>query len=59
VPVVPILGIATSLLLMLGLPGGAWLRLVAWLIIGMVIYFTYGRKHSRVQQHLVQRKAAD
>jgi APA family basic amino acid/polyamine antiporter len=59
VPVVPILGIAISLLLMLGLPGGAWLRLVAWLIIGMVIYFTYGRKHSRVQQHLVTRKAAD
>jgi APA family basic amino acid/polyamine antiporter len=53
VPLVPILGIATSLLLMSGLAGGAWLRLVVWLIIGMVIYFSYGRKHSRVQQHLM------
>jgi APA family basic amino acid/polyamine antiporter len=53
VPLVPILGITTSLLLMSGLAGGAWLRLVAWLIIGMVIYFSYGRKHSRVQQHLM------
>ena len=59
VPLVPILGIVCSLLLMAGLPLSAWLRLLAWLIIGMVIYFTYGRKNSRVQQHLTARKAAD
>ena len=28
---------------------GYWMRLVVWLIIGMVVYFTYGRNHSRVQ----------
>jgi APA family basic amino acid/polyamine antiporter len=46
VPVVPILGIAFCLLLMFSLPGDNWLRLVIWLAVGLVIYFTYGRHHS-------------
>jgi APA family basic amino acid/polyamine antiporter len=50
VPFVPIMGIVISLAMMLGLNGKTWIRLVVWLIIGMVIYFTYGRHHSRVQQ---------
>ena len=50
VPLVPILGIIVSFGLMASLPFDTWLRLIIWLIIGMVIYFTYGRKHSRVQQ---------
>ena len=50
VPLVPILGILVSFALMASLPIDTWLRLAVWLIIGMVIYFTYGRKHSRVQQ---------
>ena len=49
VPFVPIMGMLISLLMMAGLPGDTWLRLIIWLIIGMVIYFTYGRYHSRVQ----------
>jgi APA family basic amino acid/polyamine antiporter len=49
VPFVPIMGIVISLLMMAGLPGDTWLRLIVWLIIGMVVYFTYGRHHSRVQ----------
>jgi APA family basic amino acid/polyamine antiporter len=49
VPLVPILGIVCSLLLMGGLPLSAWLRLFAWLILGMVIYYTYSVKHSRVR----------
>lgn len=44
--VVPILGIATCLLLMFSLPGENWLRLFVWLVIGFVIYFGYGRRHS-------------
>ncbi len=48
VPLVPILGIGISFLLMASLPLSTWLRLIVWLIIGMVIYFTYGRKHSRL-----------
>lgn len=50
VPFVPIMGIVVSLLLMLFLPWETWLRMVVWLVIGLVIYFTYGRHHSKVQQ---------
>jgi APA family basic amino acid/polyamine antiporter len=49
VPFVPIMGMLISLLMMIGLPGDTWLRLVIWLIIGMCVYFFYGRYHSRVQ----------
>ena len=51
-PLTPILGIVISLAMMLGLPGETWLRLVIWLAVGLVIYFTYGRSHSRVQKGL-------
>ena len=46
VPLMPILGIATCLLLMFSLPAENWMRLIIWLLIGLVIYFGYGRRHS-------------
>src|SRR4029079_3748928 len=46
VPLVPILGILSCLLLMFSLPSENWIRLVVWLVIGLVIYFGYGRHHS-------------
>jgi basic amino acid/polyamine antiporter, APA family len=46
VPWVPLFGIFFSLLLMLGLPLATWLRLVVWLIVGLVIYFGYSHRHS-------------
>ena len=49
VPFVPIMGMLVSLLMMVFLPWQTWLRMVVWLAIGMVIYFTYGRHHSKVQ----------
>ena len=49
VPFVPIMGIIISTAMMLGLNPMTWARLVVWLAIGMVIYFTYGRHHSLVQ----------
>lgn len=52
VPVVPILGIVFCLTLMLSLPSVNWLRLAVWLGIGLVIYFAYGRHHSRLGQQL-------
>jgi basic amino acid/polyamine antiporter, APA family len=52
VPLVPILGIVSSFALMAFLPLSTWIRLVVWLIIGMVIYFSYGRRNSRVQEYL-------
>jgi APA family basic amino acid/polyamine antiporter len=48
VPVVPILGIVVSGLLMVSLPLGTWIRLFVWLVIGLAIYFFYGRHHSKV-----------
>ncbi len=48
-PLTPILGIAFALLMMASLPLDTWLRLVIWLIVGLVIYFSYSRKHSKVQ----------
>jgi len=50
VPVVPILGIVISSLLMLSLPLDTWIRLVVWLVVGLIIYFTYGRYHSVYKQ---------
>ncbi len=46
VPLVPILGILTCLLLMFSLPVENWYRLIIWLLIGFVIYFLYGRRNS-------------
>jgi basic amino acid/polyamine antiporter, APA family len=46
VPLTPILGIAFCLMLMFSLPAENWLRLLVWLVIGMVIYFAYGRHNS-------------
>ncbi|MBI2486690.1 MAG: amino acid permease [Deltaproteobacteria bacterium] len=46
VPLVPILGAAVSLLQMLALPRDTWLRLIVWMAIGLVIYFSYGHRHS-------------
>jgi basic amino acid/polyamine antiporter, APA family len=50
VPLVPILGILTSLAAMLSLPARTWWRLLIWLFIGLVVYFSYGQKHSKVRK---------
>lgn len=49
VPLVPALGIAGCAALMLSLPGGTWLQLLAWSALGLVIYAAYGRRHSRLR----------
>jgi APA family basic amino acid/polyamine antiporter len=49
VPVVPILGIITCGIMMVALPIDTWIRLGVWLVIGLVIYFGYSRKHSTVR----------
>ena len=48
VPLVPLLGILFCLVLIAGMTPATWVRLVVWLAIGLVIYFTYSRHHSRL-----------
>ncbi|HET7583637.1 MAG TPA: amino acid permease [Gemmatimonadaceae bacterium] len=48
VPFVPIMGILVSLLMMVSLPRDTWIRLIVWLIAGFLVYFLYGKRHSRV-----------
>lgn len=43
-------GMISCAWVMYGLPKDTWLRLAVWLVIGFVIYFTYGMKNSRLQQ---------
>jgi basic amino acid/polyamine antiporter, APA family len=50
VPLFPILGVFFCLALMLSLPILTWLRFFAWLIIGLLIYFMYSVRHSRLRQ---------
>ncbi|HVX12367.1 MAG TPA: amino acid permease [Pirellulales bacterium] len=52
VPLVPILGILFCLILMFSLPWENWVRLAVWLFAGLVIYFGYGRFHSRLGKQL-------
>jgi APA family basic amino acid/polyamine antiporter len=47
-PVVAVLGIVVCGAMIFGLGWTNWLRLIAWLAIGLVFYFTYGRKHSKL-----------
>jgi basic amino acid/polyamine antiporter, APA family len=49
VPVFPIIGVLLCVYLMSKLPVATWLRFVVWLAIGLVIYFAYGRGHSRLR----------
>jgi APA family basic amino acid/polyamine antiporter len=49
VPVLPLLSAAVSFTLMLGLPRATWERLVIWMVVGVVLYFGYGRRHSRLR----------
>jgi APA family basic amino acid/polyamine antiporter len=48
VPWVPILSVLASVYLMLNLPALTWERFVIWMVIGLVVYYLYGRTHSRL-----------
>ena len=49
-PVLPAVGIVACAVLMANLPGTAWERFLIWLAIGLLLYFSYGRRHSRLSR---------
>ncbi len=56
-PVLPILGGLLCAYLMVNLPKTAWERFLIWLVIGLAIYFFFGRKHSRLAPGHARKKA--
>jgi basic amino acid/polyamine antiporter, APA family len=58
VPLVPVLGIISCLLLMFSLPNDTWKRLIYWLLLGFIIYFSYGRRHSVLAKQRAAAKSA-
>jgi APA family basic amino acid/polyamine antiporter len=54
---VALMGVIFNLGMMLTLEWQNWARLIGWLILGLIIYFMYGRKHSRMAKRLSQEKA--
>lgn len=49
VPALPIASAVVSTALMLALPASTWERLIIWMAIGLLIYFAYGRSHSKLR----------
>jgi APA family basic amino acid/polyamine antiporter len=47
-PIVSTLGILTCGLMIFGLGKETWIRLIVWLILGLILYFAYGRSHSKI-----------
>jgi basic amino acid/polyamine antiporter, APA family len=56
VPLVPILGVATCLFMMVFLPMDTWIRLLVWMLIGLDIYLVYGAKNSHLGNGTSSRK---
>jgi len=58
VPLVPLMGILFNGYMMVRLGWLNWARLIIWLAVGMIVYFTYSVKHSKVQQALREETVA-
>ena len=58
VPLVPICGMIVSVALMVSLDRPAWIGFGSWLVFGLLIYFGYSRKHSKVRRNLAAKVAA-
>ncbi|HMR17905.1 MAG TPA: amino acid permease [Sphingobacterium sp.] len=52
VPLIPILGVIVCVLMMASLPIESWERLGLWMLLGIVIYFLYGKRHSALRKEI-------
>ena len=57
-PVFPLIGAALAIFLMKYLERDTWIRFVVWLLIGLVVYFLYGIRHSKLRQGVVENPEA-
>lgn len=48
VPFVPIAGVVVCFYLMYSLPSESWIRLIVWMVLGIIVYFLYGKRNSKV-----------
>jgi APA family basic amino acid/polyamine antiporter len=58
-PVIPILSVLASVWLMLNLQSATWVRFLIWMAVGLVIYFAYSRRHSRLAGGSADRRPPD
>ncbi|MGC1214619.1 MAG: amino acid permease [Micromonospora sp.] len=49
-PVIPVLAVVACVVLMLFLTVQTWVRFVVWMVLGLIVYFLYGRRHSRLAE---------
>jgi APA family basic amino acid/polyamine antiporter len=54
VPLTPLISIVACVYLMVQLPGITWIRFGIWLVVGLVIYFTYGYTHSTLRRRTAE-----
>jgi len=57
VPLVPILGIIICGAMIFGLGWANWMRLLIWMVIGFVLYFTYGIRKSKLNKEINNKKS--
>jgi basic amino acid/polyamine antiporter, APA family len=54
VPLTPLISIVACIYLMIQLPGVTWIRFAIWLVVGLIIYFTYGYTHSTLRRRTAE-----
>ena len=54
VPWLPVASVLACFWLMLNLPVATWIRFLVWMVVGLVLYFAYGVRHSRLRLRLAE-----
>jgi len=57
-PVFPLIGAGLAIFLMKYLSRETWERFVIWLILGLIVYFVYGMRHSKLRRGIVENPEA-